>query len=111
MGYFPGSIDNVRQVSGRRASMELVEHRVMEDGPQRTISLWREKVAQSSLGGSGSRGEDEGRSEVGSHSHGHSHRRMPSGESYGSREYSRTRTDVGYERSEVSACTCLKDRM
>ncbi|THH29229.1 hypothetical protein EUX98_g4975 [Antrodiella citrinella] len=97
MGQF-GSMDNVRQVSGRRASMELVEHHVMEDGPQRTISLWREKVAQSSL--SGSKADDDVRSEVGNHVH----RRVPSGESYGSRrkgeEYARSRTDSVYERSE-----------
>ena len=97
-----GSVDNSRQVSGRRASMELVEHRVMEDGPQRTISLWREKVAQSgSMGGSRVGVDDEMKSEVSSPSH----RRIPSGESYGSRrtgeEYSRSRGD-SYERSEVS---------
>jgi len=93
MGQF-GSMDNIRQVSGRRASMELVEHRVMEDGPQRTISLWREKVAQSSL--SGSKAEDDMRSEVDNHVH----RRVPSGESYGSRRNARSRADSGYERSE-----------
>ncbi|KAI0786198.1 hypothetical protein C8Q75DRAFT_772619 [Abortiporus biennis] len=43
------SMENIRQVSGRKASIELVEHKIMEDGPSRTISLWRERVAQSGV--------------------------------------------------------------
>jgi hypothetical protein len=42
---------------------ELVEKLVFEDGPERTISVWRENVAK---GGGGDR-EGEGRSEVDSH--------------------------------------------
>lgn len=92
-----GDEESVRQVSGRRASVELVEHRVIEDGPQRTISLWREKVARSSL--SGTKVEEEVRSEAGSHTH----RRMPSGESYRrvTEEYTRPKERESYERSEV----------
>lgn len=67
------SVDNIRQVSGRKASMELVEHKIMEDGPQRTISLWRERVAQSNPSKSG---EDEFQSG----SHAHAHRRITSGD-------------------------------
>ncbi|KAI0344435.1 hypothetical protein BDW22DRAFT_1047773 [Trametopsis cervina] len=42
--------DNVgeyREVSGMRPNVELVEHRVVEDGPHKTITLWRERVAES----------------------------------------------------------------
>ncbi|KAI0688719.1 hypothetical protein BC835DRAFT_290242 [Cytidiella melzeri] len=42
-----GGVDNSREVSSRRTRVELVEHRVVEDGPERTISLWREQVAES----------------------------------------------------------------
>ncbi|RPD77659.1 hypothetical protein L226DRAFT_544188 [Lentinus tigrinus ALCF2SS1-7] len=76
--------ENARQVSGKKGQIELVEQRILEDSPSRTISLWRERVAQSSAGGSayGPAG-DEVRSEVDSHvrthGHGHGHRRVPSG--------------------------------
>lgn len=43
--------ENARKVSGRQGKMELVESRVVEDGPNRTISLWRERVAESSSDG------------------------------------------------------------
>ncbi|KAI0372312.1 hypothetical protein BV20DRAFT_978481 [Pilatotrama ljubarskyi] len=85
--------ENARQVSGKKGRLELVEQRVLEDSAARTISLWRERVAASSAGGSrcgesnvdggdgrdvaGSRAErggGDGRSEAGSHAH----RRMPS---------------------------------
>ncbi|KAI0086970.1 hypothetical protein BDY19DRAFT_319308 [Irpex rosettiformis] len=36
-----------QEVSSQNARAELVEHRVVEDGPKRTISLWREQVAAS----------------------------------------------------------------
>ncbi|KAI0667680.1 hypothetical protein C8Q78DRAFT_993986 [Trametes maxima] len=83
--------ENARQVSGKKGRIELVEQRVLEDSAARTISLWRERVAASSVGGSrcgdsaidGSGGggdngrgrRDEERNEVGSHMH----RRVPSG--------------------------------
>lgn len=43
------SADGSREVSLRSAktNVELVEHRVVEDGPKRTITLWREQVAAS----------------------------------------------------------------
>ncbi|CCL99727.1 uncharacterized protein FIBRA_01749 [Fibroporia radiculosa] len=41
---------NGRKVSDKRGKLELVESRIMEDGPSRTISLWRERVADSSAG-------------------------------------------------------------
>jgi len=59
------SVDT-RKVHGRKASMELVEHRVMEDGPQRTVSLWRERVARST---GGSVADDDARSDANSHAH------------------------------------------
>ena len=43
--------ENARKVSGKRGHLELVEQRVLEDSPARTISLWRERVAQSSVNG------------------------------------------------------------
>ena len=80
--------ENARQVSGKKGLIELVEQRVLEDTPARTISLWRERVAQSSAGGSAYGAGDEMRSEVDSHvrthgngngnGHGHGHRRVPS---------------------------------
>ena len=42
-----GSADGSRDVALQNGNMELVEHRVVEDGPKRTISLWREQVAAS----------------------------------------------------------------
>ncbi|PCH39806.1 hypothetical protein WOLCODRAFT_161881 [Wolfiporia cocos MD-104 SS10] len=44
---------NARIVSGRQGRMELVEHSVREEGPNRTISMWRERVADSSSGSDG----------------------------------------------------------
>jgi len=67
VGY--ASVDT-RKVHGKKASMELVEHRIMEDGPQRTVSLWRERVARST---GGSIVDDDARSDANSHAH----RRMP----------------------------------
>lgn len=62
--------------SGSRSGWEryrMVEHKVLEDGPERTISVWREEVAKSSDGdGSTLAGDvDEfgRRSEVDSHAH------------------------------------------
>ncbi|KAI0826931.1 hypothetical protein BC628DRAFT_231679 [Trametes gibbosa] len=80
--------DNARQISGKKGRLELVEQHVLEDTAARTISLWRERVAASSVGGSaiddgnGGQGQelgqallDDTRSDAGSHVH----RRMPSG--------------------------------
>ncbi|OCH91608.1 hypothetical protein OBBRIDRAFT_886830 [Obba rivulosa] len=61
----------VRRVSGRKGLIELVEHKVMEDNSERTISLWRERVAQSSAE---SPFADDQRSVANSHAH----RRMSS---------------------------------
>ncbi|KAH9841672.1 uncharacterized protein C8Q71DRAFT_343230 [Rhodofomes roseus] len=66
---------NARRVSGRKGKIEVFEEKVMHDGPERTISLWRERVADSSRGGS--RVDDEGRSVATNHVH----RRMPSSQS------------------------------
>ncbi|KAI0769119.1 hypothetical protein BD413DRAFT_695122 [Trametes elegans] len=92
--------ENAREVTGKKGRVELVEQRVLEDSAARTISLWRERVAASSAGGSrcgdppgdgsGEREQQrememeggEGRSEVGSlpaGGHRHRHRRVPSG--------------------------------
>ncbi|KAI0715667.1 hypothetical protein C8T65DRAFT_738525 [Cerioporus squamosus] len=74
--------ENARQVSGKKGQIELVQQRVLEDSPARTISLWRERVAQSSASGSVYGQADEVRSEVDSHArahHAHGHRRVPSG--------------------------------
>ena len=47
---------------------ELVEKKVFEDGPERTISVWREHVAKTgSERDRGREGEGDGRSEVDSH--------------------------------------------
>lgn len=46
------SLQNARKVSGRKGKIEVFEERVTHDGPERTISLWRERVAESSRGGS-----------------------------------------------------------
>ena len=110
--------NNARKVSGRKGRVELVEQKVVEDGPDRTISLWRERVAHSS---NGSRIADDIQSEADSHSH----RRIHSGDSQKRRtvsdgqiknynpvekgagrrgmEISRTGR-ASYERSEVSWC-------
>ncbi|KAI0079511.1 hypothetical protein K474DRAFT_1705610 [Panus rudis PR-1116 ss-1] len=113
------SVENMRKVHGRKASLELVEERVLEDGPDRSISMWRERVAQSSAGGPTSEMGEEVRTDLDSHVH----RRNPSGDSRTSRrtynmEYSRPRAESvsspgvkrrelpsrsipnGYERSE-----------
>ncbi|KAH9949799.1 hypothetical protein B0H21DRAFT_687736 [Amylocystis lapponica] len=68
-------VENARQVSGRKGRIELVEQKVMEDNPQRTISLWRERVAQGSGGSSQSDGQH-------SETDSHAHRRTPSGDSH-----------------------------
>ena len=65
-------VQNARKVSGRRGKIEVFEEKVMHDGPERTISLWRERVAESSRGGS--RMDSDERSVADSHCH----RRMPS---------------------------------
>lgn len=67
------NIENVRQVTGRKGAVELVEHKIMEDNHQRTISLWRERVAQSNASRSA---EDEVQSEI----NGPTHRRINSGD-------------------------------
>ncbi|KAI0754810.1 hypothetical protein C8Q80DRAFT_391255 [Daedaleopsis nitida] len=64
--------DNARQVRGKKGQVELVEQRILEDTPARTISIWRERVAQS-VSGSGSAFDDELRSETDSHAHAHAH--------------------------------------
>lgn len=116
------SMDNVRHVSGRRGRVELVEHKIMEDGPERTISLWRERVAQS--GDGSSRYGDE--SNRGESVHVRGHRRVVSADVYhggrpearytnGSRNLGQPsgsfiqskgkdvpRDNGGYERTEVS---------
>lgn len=112
------SMDNMRQVSGRKASVELVEHRILEEGPHKSISLWRERVARSSAVEENGRYMDDGRSETNSHAH----RRVPSVISQPRRggyipEYNRQRAESiasgmmpprkgkevlrNYERSEV----------
>lgn len=124
--------ENARQVSGKKGQIELVEQRILEDSPSRTISLWRERVAQSSAGGSGF--GDDARSEVDSHVHAnprpHERRRVssetrlrrvaseqakyaPSADANGTRNGSVRGTDNGkagrasYERSEVSGASLL----
>lgn len=52
------SPQNARKVSGRKGKIEVFEERVMHDGPERTISLWRERVAESSRGGSRTGGDE-----------------------------------------------------
>ncbi|KAI0632265.1 hypothetical protein C8Q77DRAFT_1158915 [Trametes polyzona] len=100
--------ENTRQVSGKKGRLELVEQRVLEDTATRTISLWRERVAASSVGGGGggestvdapapgSRTElreggadGDGRSEVGSHIH----RRVPSASINGDQRMRRVVSD------------------
>ena len=91
--------ENARQVSGKKGLIELVEQRVLEDTPARTISLWRERVAQSSVNGDlvdGATGTNnpDAQSEANSHARVYAnrrrgsdavqgldrgHRRMPSG--------------------------------
>lgn len=110
--------NNARKVSGKRGAIELVEQKVMEDGPQRTISLWRERVAQSSVE------DEEMRDEVnyGSHLNGSpTHRKVSSGDSRNRRVVDNGESvhamdhmdemvgpaqnnpkDMAYERSEVS---------
>lgn len=109
------SMDNIRHVSGRKASVDLVEHRIIEDGPHKSISIWRERVARSNAE-ENARYMDDVRSETNSHAH----RRMPSAGSQPRRgyvpEYTRQRADSiasgvsprkgkeilrNYERSEV----------
>lgn len=124
--------ENARQVSGKKGQIELVEQRILEDSPSRTISLWRERVAQSSAVGSGF--GDDARSEVDSHVHAnprpHERRRVssetrlrrvaseqakyaPSADANGTRNGSVRGTDNGkagrasYERSEVSGASLL----
>ncbi|PIL22685.1 hypothetical protein GSI_15378 [Ganoderma sinense ZZ0214-1] len=50
--------ENAREVSGKKGKIELVEQHVLEDSPARTISLWRERVAASSAGGTSDGGEE-----------------------------------------------------
>lgn len=53
---YGGRVDSALEQGGSRRGKggaaagrtELVEHRVLEDGPTRTISVWREEVAESS---------------------------------------------------------------
>ncbi|TFK90541.1 hypothetical protein K466DRAFT_583654 [Polyporus arcularius HHB13444] len=74
--------ENARQVSGKKGQIELVQQRILEDTPLRTISLWRERVAQSSAGGSVYGQGHDVRSEADgpprAHAHGHGHRRVAS---------------------------------
>ncbi|KAL6303893.1 hypothetical protein BKA93DRAFT_826303 [Sparassis latifolia] len=85
--------ENARKISGNRGKIELVEQKVIEDNPQRTISLWRERVAQSS-GGSNSRYDDADdlRSD---HTNSHAHRRVLSDDSRMRRVASHGRTGSG----------------
>ncbi|KZT65825.1 hypothetical protein DAEQUDRAFT_496379 [Daedalea quercina L-15889] len=66
---------NGRRVTGRKGRIEVFEEKVMQDGPDRTISIWRERVAESSR--AGSRMEDD----VHSVAKSHVHRRKPSTQS------------------------------
>ena len=118
------SMDNVRHVSGRKGRVELVEHKIMEDGPERTISLWRERVAQSG-DGSSRYGDESNRAES---AFNRGHRRVVSAEVYhGNRQEARypgggraperpstsfvpsksrdvsRESNGGYERTEVSS--------
>ena len=69
--------ENAREVSGKKGRIELVEQRVLEDSPARTISLWRERVAASSAGGT-SNGEDDATDSHHGHAKLRGHRRVPS---------------------------------
>ena len=80
------SVDNARHVTGRRGRVELVEHKIMEDGPERTISLWRERVAASG-DGSSRYGDESNRAESTYGGGGRSQRRVSAAEVYhGSRQ-------------------------
>lgn len=81
------SMDNVRHVTGRKGRVELVEHKIMEDGPERTISLWRERVAQTG-DGSSRYGDESSRAES---TYELGHRRIVSADAYHGR-----RDDVRY---------------
>jgi len=74
-------VENARKVSGKKGRIELVEQKVMEDNPQRTISIWRERVAQSSGGSERCEGSDGPDSDGDSHVH----RRRPSDDSHARR--------------------------
>ncbi|CAL1712241.1 unnamed protein product [Somion occarium] len=90
------SMDNIRQVHGRKASVDLVEHRILEDGPNRSISMWRERVARSNAT------EDSGRipGDVRSETNSHAHRRLPSASSQARRAYGQ---EYGRPRAESLA--------
>ncbi|OJT09932.1 hypothetical protein TRAPUB_13569 [Trametes pubescens] len=117
----PPPPDYTRHVSGKKGRVELVEQRVLEDSAVRTISLWRERVAASSVGGSASRYEEtqrggegderegerreaatgggmgDGRSVAGSHAH----RRVPSGSMNGDPRLRRVMSEhARYESSD-----------
>ena len=121
--------ENVRHVTGRRGRVELVEHKIMEDGPERTISLWRERVAQSG-DGSSRYGDESNRAESAAFARGH--RRVVSAEVYhANRQEARypggckaperasqsfaagksrgvgRESNGGYERTEVSASSSV----
>ena len=66
------ALQNARKVSGRRGKIEVFEEKVLHDGPERTISLWRERVAESSRGGSRMDGDERSIADS------HAHRRTPS---------------------------------
>ena len=74
--------ENARKVSGKKGKIELVEQRVLEDSPTRTISLWRERVAASSVGGGEGEG-DEMRSETDSHARAYGLARDGGGRAHG----------------------------
>ncbi|EJF63291.1 hypothetical protein DICSQDRAFT_179290 [Dichomitus squalens LYAD-421 SS1] len=68
--------ENAREVSGKKGRIELVEQRIIEDSPVRTISLWRERVAANSAGGTRN-GEDDG-ADIHGNARSRGHRRVPS---------------------------------
>lgn len=108
---------NARKVSGKRGHIELVEQKVMEDSPERTISLWRERVAQSSVGDLRYQDEEEHSEE-----NSHVHRKVSSCDPRTERsvtnvpQRSKGHVDsgrgasknMGYERSEVSSIVTVQ---
>lgn len=60
-----------RGSNGRR--FKMVEHKVLEDNSERTISVWREEVSRTSIGGSSTLAAEDSISEFGQLSSGNSH--------------------------------------
>jgi len=69
--YNGGSLSRVKS-DGSHEKTELVEHRVLEDGPTRTITVWREQVASSSE-------DNVTHIDLDTQSRKHGHKRTPSG--------------------------------